>query len=115
MNIEHCTGPSLGSRKAWERGYCRRNAHNYLEQNGDRSVENEDNVEWNGDSCVQNGDCCNEASEVTVDRVVWNGDSGEESSENLTWSGDRTEYVTATINQTSMECGHNMHLTNVIL
>ena len=76
-----------------------------LEQNGDRTLRNEDSLEWNGDSGMQNEDSSNEASEVTVvDRVVWNGDSSEEA-----WNGDKTEDVAESVSQTSMECGHNMH------
>ena len=44
--------------------------------------------------------------------MVWNGDSSEEASEKLTWNGDRTEDVAESVPQTSMECGHNMNLTN---
>ena len=51
-------------------------------------------MEWNGDSGVQNEDSSNEASQVTVvDRVVWKGNSSGAASENLPWSGDRTEDV----------------------
>ena len=65
---------------------------------------------------MQNEDSSNEASEVTVvDRVVWNGDSSEEASKKLTWNGDRTVDVAESVSQTSMECGHNMHLTNDLL